>query len=74
MIYSSNTLKLGDHNNKEGLLLQINHFYSHLHILPAGKAIATFNQTDGDKSIALAVIMKLMHKNPESAKDAKLRN
>ena len=54
------TLKHSDHDNKEGLLLQINHFYSHLHILPAGKAIATFNQTDGDKSIALAVIMKLM--------------
>ncbi len=58
MIYSSNTLKLGDHANKEGLLLQINHFYSILHILTAEQAIATLN--DGDNCVALAVIVKLM--------------
>ena len=52
------TLKLSDHDNKEGLLLQINHFYRHLHILPNEQAIATLN--DGDKLDALAVIVKLM--------------
>jgi len=40
-------------------LLQINHFCSHLHILPAEKAIATLN--DGGNCVALAVIMKLMN-------------
>jgi len=60
MIYSSNTLKIGDHDNKEGLLLQINHFYSHLQIFHAEQAIAALN--NGDKLDALAVIMKLMHK------------
>ena len=59
MLYFLYTLKLGDHDNKEGLLLQINHFYSHLHILLAEQAIATLN--DWDNSIALAVIMKLMN-------------
>ena len=59
MLYSSNTLKLGDHDNKEGLLLQINHFCSHLHIPPAEQAIAKLN--DGDNCVALAVIVKLMN-------------
>ena len=52
------TLKHSDHDNKEGLLLQINHFYSHLHILHAEQTIATLN--DGDNCAALADIMKLM--------------
>ncbi len=58
MLYFLYTLKLGDHDNKEGLLLQINHFYSHLHILHAEQTIATLN--DGDNCVALADIMKLM--------------
>ena len=71
MIYSSNTLKLGDHDNKEGLLLQINHFYSHLHILPAKQTIATLN--DGYKFAALTVNMKPMHKKkPDLANDTKM--
>ena len=52
------TLKHSDHDNKEGLLLQINHFYSHLHILPAERAVATLNNVD--KRVNLAVVMKLM--------------
>ena len=41
-------------------MLQINHFCSHLHILPTEQAIATLN--GGDKLDALAVIRMLMDK------------
>jgi len=40
--------------------LQINHFYSHLQILPVEQTIAKLN--DGDKLAALTVNMKPMHK------------
>jgi len=59
MLYFLYTSKHCDHdNNERGLLLQINHFYSHLHILPAERAVATLNNVD--KRVNLAVVMKLM--------------
>lgn len=59
MLYFLYTSEHGDHdNNERGLLLQINHFYSHLHILPAERAVATLNNVD--KRVNLAVVMKLM--------------
>gem|GEM_PF-4891473 len=44
--------------------MQINHSYSHLHILPVEQAIATLNQYNEDMLLTIEVIVKPMHKKP----------